>query len=204
MRIFLLFSLLITSTVCAAGPGAHGPNGEHLDTPAGQAVTGPGAPRVEAVSESFEVLGRLYDEELSILVDRFETNEPVRDAKVEAVVNGIKAVAQFHADHGDYSFTEPALLNALRKPGRHPVVFTVLAGKESDLLEGTLEVAAAGGSDDAHRHGDHDHAHDHSDDHGHEHGWEHGWEKPAIVIGAFLLATVVGLFMRRRAHSRKD
>ena len=60
----------------AASPGAHGPNGEHLDGPAA-ALAGGAAPRIETFTEAFELVGRLSGGELSVLVDRYETNEPV-------------------------------------------------------------------------------------------------------------------------------
>ena len=86
---------------------------------------------------------RLSGGELSILIDRFDTNEPVLDARVEVESGKLKAPAKFHADHGDYSVDDPGLLSALRQPGAHPVVVTVIAGKDSDLFEGTLRVTAA-------------------------------------------------------------
>ena len=78
---FLLIALLGMPAAFAA-PGAHGPDGEHLDTPGGHVHTNAG-PRIESADGSFELLGHLTDEELSILIDRYETNEPVLDGKLE-------------------------------------------------------------------------------------------------------------------------
>lgn len=138
-----------------AAPGAHGPNGEHLDAPGVSQQHNGGAtiPRMEAASETFELIARLDGGELSILVDRFETNEPVLNAKLEVESNGIKAAGTFHADHGDYAFTDERLLKTLSQPGKHPLVFTIFAGNDSDLLEGTLNVST---TQVAH---DHDHPH---------------------------------------------
>ncbi len=132
-----------------AGPGAHGPGGEHLDAPATAAAAG-GAPRVEASSETFELVGHLYASELSLLIDRYESNEPLLEAQVEVESGGLKAVAKFHADHGDYAVDDERLLALLRQPGEHALVFTVVKGQESDLLDGTLVHAAgsAAGLDD--------------------------------------------------------
>lgn len=167
-----------------AAPGAHGPNGEHLDGPAANQIQSGGAtvPRMEAASESFELVAKLYGEELSIQIDRFETNEPVLDGKVEVESNGIKAEGKFHADHGDYAFTDERLLKALSQPGKHPIVFTVFAGNDSDLLEGALDVAAAN-----------------HDAHGHAHapGWL--WTV-GIAVLAILLAG--GLLLRRSTNSK--
>ena len=65
-----------------AGPGAHGPNGEHLDAPT-VAASGKASPRIEAKSELFELVGTLAGGELSLLIDRFQSNEPLLKAEVE-------------------------------------------------------------------------------------------------------------------------
>ena len=144
--------LFWTASAAMASPGAHGPNGEHLDGPA-QAATGASkAPRMEAKSESFELVGMLREDEFSMLINRFETSEPVLDAKVEIETGALKAAAKFHADMGDYAVDDAAFLKALKAPGAHAVVVTIVAGVESDLLEGTLKSEGAGA--DAHSHED--------------------------------------------------
>ncbi len=138
--------MLFMMHVSYAGPGAHGPNGEHLDTPEGAHTHSHSEftkPRMETFSETFELVATLEPDELSILIDRYETNEPVLRGKVEVEAEGIKATSQFHSDHGDYSVTDPRLLKALSKPGQHALVFTVFANNDTDLLEGTLNVQAS-------------------------------------------------------------
>lgn len=147
---FLSISLLGMSAAFAA-PGAHGPNGEHLDAPGGGQAQGASAPRVETFTKSFELVGQVQGGELSILVDRYETNEPVLNARLDVETGGLKAQAQFHADHGDYSVDDAQFLKALAVPGKHSLVFRLTAGDESDFLEGTLEVKAA---DSTHEHAD--------------------------------------------------
>jgi len=146
---------LLSMSAAFASPGAHGPNGEHLDAPGGGHVHDDAGPRIETFTESFELVGHVQGDELSVLIDRYETNEPVLNGKLEVEANGVKAPAKFHADHGDYAVDDPQFLKAIAAPGKHPLVFTLTAGGESDLLEGTLEVKAA---DSAHGHAD-DHAH---------------------------------------------
>jgi hypothetical protein len=146
--ISLIFTAMLSASGAIAGPGAHGPNGEHLDAPAGHVHNG-GGPRIETFTETFELVAHLEADELSILVDRYATNEPVLNGVLEVEYKGIKAPATFHADHGDYAVTDPRLLKALAVPGKHALVFTLAAGEDSDLLEGTLEV----GNDDTHSHG---------------------------------------------------
>lgn len=146
---FLCIYILAMSAAFAS-PGAHGPNGEHLDAP-GSPVRSDAAPRIETSTESFELVGHLRDGELSVLVDRYDTNEPVLDGKLEVEFNGMKTAARFHADHGDYAVDDAAFLKALAQPGQHALLFTLTAGDESDLLEGTLEVGTAqNGTDHAH------------------------------------------------------
>ena len=135
--------LLLACGLAHAGPGAHGPNGEHLDAPGALSSAGTTAPRLEAQTDLFELVARLGGGELSILVDRYATNEPVLDASVEVESGGLRAIAKFHADHGDYAIDDAALLKRLSTPGEHALVITVKAGADADLLDGTLVVGSA-------------------------------------------------------------
>jgi hypothetical protein len=171
----LLWPLL---SVSFAAPGAHGPDGEHLDGKTAAAVASQ-RPRMEAKSELFELVATLHGSELSILVDRYETNEPVLNAELEIESGGLKAKAKFHADLGDYAVDDPALLKKLQTPGEHALVFTIVAGKDSDLLDGTLVTGAAGTG------------HDH-DDHG------HALEYAAWAGIALLGLAIAGFLIRRR------
>lgn len=139
LYLFLIAALLIAPA--QASPGAHGPNGEHLDGPAVANSAGT-VPRVETFSEDFELVGQLSGGELSVLIDRYETNEPVLKAQLEVEHKGLKAQATFHPDQGDYAIDDAKLLKALSAPGKHALLFTLVAGEDSDLLEGTLEVGA--------------------------------------------------------------
>lgn len=142
-RLGLALLLGIGPTAAHSGPGAHGPQGEHLD--AREAPPSPGAavPRFESKSEDFEVVGRLQGGELSIFINRFRTNEPVENAMVELELGSLKAAAPFHADQGDYAVADGAFLRAVSEPGDHAIVIALVAGGDSDLLEGTLSVRGA-------------------------------------------------------------
>lgn len=150
--IVVILTTLLFAGGAAAAPGAHGPNGEHLDAPTANAsAAGTNtAPRMEAKSEAFELVGTLRSDEFSMLINRFETNEPVLDAKVEIESGNLKAPARFHADLGDYAVDDAAILKVLQAPGDHALVITVLAGNEADLLDGTLKGAVVAA--DAHGH----------------------------------------------------
>ncbi|MDH4391419.1 MAG: hypothetical protein QE285_08345 [Aquabacterium sp.] len=151
-----VLALLLAAAPALAGPGAHGPDGEHLDTPAGMRPAS-ALPRVEAQTDAFELVAELGAGTLAILIDRYASNEPVLGARLEVESGPLKAVAAFRAEQGDYAVTNAAMLKALATPGEHGLVFTLVAGADSDLLDGTLKVAAA--SDAAatadHHEGDH-------------------------------------------------
>jgi hypothetical protein len=173
--------LVLIPLVALAGPGAHGPNGEHLDAPAAVGGSARSAsPRIEAHSELFELVGTLAGGELSLLIDRYATNEPLLNAQVEVESGGLKAKAKFHADLGNYAIDDAALLKKLAAPGEHPLVITVLAGQDSDLLDGVLRVSAP--VDDDARH-------------------DPSWRTLALgATGALAIALVLGgLVWRRRA-----
>ena len=141
-KLLTFLSAFVLAGAAWASPGAHGPNGEHLDAPAA-AGAGASAPRIETFTENYELVGTLSGGESSVLIDRYETNEPVLNGRLEVEYKGTKAAARFHADIGDYAIDDPRLLQALALPGKHALLFTFIDGADSDLLEGTLEVAPA-------------------------------------------------------------
>lgn len=177
----IMFIYLATIAGALAAPGAHGPNGEHLDAPAGIPIGASAMSRIDAFTESFELVGHLHEGELSILIDRYETNEPVLNGLLEVDYNGVVAQATFHADHGDYAIDNEELLQALAKPGEHPLVFMLTVGDESDLLEGVLKVT-----------GD-SHVQDRSQSYT---GTLKTWAAGGIVL--FLLLLALAVFMLRR------
>lgn len=185
----LAFFLSLSSTGIWASPGAHGPNGEHLDSPSAAAGSASTAPRMEARSETYELVAHLRGSELSMLIHRFETNEPVLKAQVEVESGALKAAAKFHEDMGDYAVDDPIFLKALKASGAHPLVITILDGQESDLLEGTLmtaQAAVAGG-----------------DGHGHRYDDEHGHGMPSAVWALLMLLLLTAasvVWMTRRSR----
>ena len=150
--------LLLANPHALAGPGAHGPNGEHLDGPTALRAAS-ALPRVEAHTEAFELVPELRASELAVVIDRYESNEPVLGATLEVESDTLKAVAAFRAEHGDYVVTNPAMLKALAAPGEHGLVFTLVAGQDSDLLDATL-VSMSGGAVAAGTNGGHGHNQD--------------------------------------------
>lgn len=138
--------ILLAALLAASLPAHAGDGHDHGEAPA--AATGVVLPAVTAVSEGFELVGRLGGGELSILIDRIDSNEPVLGARLSVELDGRTVEAPFHADHGDYSMTDASLLALLEKPGVKALTFTLISGDESDLLTGEMDIhdepAAAG------------------------------------------------------------
>ena len=145
----IIAAIATFSVPLLAAPGAHGPGGEHLDAPGAAVSSGSSTPRVESKSETFELVARLEGGVLLILIDRYETNEPVLGASVDIESGGSKSKAAFRSEQGDYVVTDPAMLKLLAGPGTHSVIFTITAGKDNDLLDGKLIPGSAAGSHDS-------------------------------------------------------
>jgi hypothetical protein len=120
----------------AAIPAAADEGHDHAAPAA--ASGGPALPRFAAVSEAFELVGVLNGRQLTLYLDRFADNSPVKDARLELDLGGTRLVARPHAD-GEY---EATLAQALA-PGVRAVTATVVAGNETDLLAGELDLHEA-------------------------------------------------------------
>lgn len=198
ISLFLTSCLLITQLAWAA-PGAHGPNGEHLDAHGAGSAVGDATPRTETFTENFELVAKLYSTELSVLVDDYNTNAPVLNATLQLQVADLTSMATFHQDAGDYAFDDPAVLELLQKPGEHELVFTLTTPTQSDLLVTALNSIGAATEHVEHGHPHHD-DHEH-DGHGHIEELFHSpytWLGLALVIG--FLAFIVWR-IRSRASS---
>ncbi|AXK38074.1 hypothetical protein [Crenobacter cavernae] len=128
----LLFTLLFTPLLAFAHAGEDHGDGSK------PAVAANVAPRAEAQTELFELVATPGNGRLTVYLDRFASNEPVTGARVEVESGSWKAVAQA-ADNGSYLVNAPQFA----KPGQYPLVFTVQAGDDADLIETTLIVAEA-------------------------------------------------------------
>lgn len=126
----LLACLLLTVQV----PLFAGEGHSHDAAPVGTA--GPALPRFTAHSDLFEAVGVLDGAEFSVLIDRYETNEPVLGAQVELESGSLKSQLAYHADHAGYSMPS----EAFKKPGTYAITLTVTAGDQTDLLTGELVV----------------------------------------------------------------
>jgi len=118
-----------------AAPAHAGPGHDHGSAPAASPTTA--SPRFEAVSDLFELVGIIDGRHLTLYLDRADDNRPVEGARLEVEFGGTRLAL---TDRGGGVFdTDLAQPPA---PGVTPVTATVLAGVQSDLLAGELELHA--------------------------------------------------------------
>lgn len=99
-------------------------------------------PRFTAVSETFELVGVLNGKRLTLYLDRADDNSPVKDARLELELAGAKVQVKVVGE-GEF---EATLAQDL-KPGVTTVAATVVAGQETDLLAGELDIREAAAAD---------------------------------------------------------
>jgi hypothetical protein len=179
----LLLAAGVLVGIATLGPpsAAHGPDGAHDHGLPAASRAAAAWPRIETASEAFELVAELRATELVIVVDRYATNEPVLGASLEIESGALKAKAVFRPADGDYVVTDAAMLAALRAPGEHPLVMTLIAGRESDLLEGKLVSSATPRA-----------AHDPGEDHPRK-----AHERTVWLVAAAAAILTAGLLLRR-------
>ncbi len=101
-------------------------------------------PVVVAESESFEIVGRWYEDGLRLYVDAAPDNTPVLAAQLTVEAQGEEIVAAYDAAAGLYRIDDAAWLARLRPAGAHPLAFTVLTDETADVLAGDLVVGSVG------------------------------------------------------------
>lgn len=156
---------LFAAALLIASPTWAGPGHDHGD--AAPAAVGQALPRFTAVSESFELVGVLSGKQITLYIDRFADNSPVRGAQIELEIGGAKFTA---TKQGEDEYE--VVLAEAPKPGVLPVTATVTAGNETDLLAGELDIHEAA----------------HTDEAAHTHGWTEyaGWAAAGIAALALL------------------
>lgn len=176
-------ALIFVATVAIAGPALAGPGHDHgNDAPA--AASAAASPRVSGHSDLFELVGIVDNGVMTIYLDRYASNVPVVGATIEVEASAAKGLAAPQAD-GTYRFEHAVL----RQTGTLPVSFTVGDGKDTDLLAGDLNLAAA-----------------HAEGH-HDHGtaglpWAR-WVAYAAALLGLLLLTPLALRQIRRSRSQQ-
>jgi len=133
VAIVFIASSLFATAWAAGDHGAEGPA-------AAGAVT---SPRISSHSDLFELVGVVENSEMKIYLDRYASNEPVIDAKIEVEAGTAKGSATPQPD-GSYSFKH----ELLGEPGTLAVNLVVAAGKDTDLLAGDLVITDPHAEDD--------------------------------------------------------
>ncbi len=110
-----------------------GPGHDHGDE--APVATGTASPRINAHSDLFELVGIVEHETMTVYLDRYASNEPVRGAKIEIEAGEAEGIAA-EQDDGSYVFEHPQF----EKEGALSVTFTVSAGQDTDLLAGDLVI----------------------------------------------------------------
>ncbi len=123
--------LLAFMTLAAAWSRAH----EGHDHGAPAVIVTAAAPRVEASSESFELVGIVHGGAMRVFLDRFASNEPVTSATIDVTLDADTVRAEPQPD-GSFLVEAPWLA----KTGRLDLVFAVATGDISDLLIGALDL----------------------------------------------------------------
>lgn len=164
-------ALAFTATAPAFADDGH----NHGAAPAG--AEGQASPRVQAHSDLFELVGVVEKGQMTVYLDRYATNEPVTNAKIEFEAGAQKGVASPQPD-GTYLIK----FDALSKPGELPFSFTVGAGPDTDLLAGELHI---------------------EDPHGAEEAAGRPWARWAGIAAAALAALAIAFFARRKFVRRR-
>ena len=87
----IILVVCLSLIICSTSPARAGPGHDHGDAPA--AAAGSASPRVSAHSDVFKLVGVVDKGQMTIYLDRYATNEPVTDAKIEVETGSVKGVA---------------------------------------------------------------------------------------------------------------
>ena len=166
MKLPHTLAALLVAAVLVAAPAWAGEGHDHGD--AAPAAVGQSLPRFSAVSEAFELVGVLSGKQITLYLDRFADNSPVRGAQIELEIGGAKLKAEKQGED-EYE----VLLPEAPKPGVLPVTATITAGNETDLLAGELDI----------------HEEAHTEEAVATHAWTEtaGWVAGGVVVLALLL-----------------
>jgi len=123
-------------------------------------------PRFATSTELFELVGVVDGKQLTVYLDRFDDNVPVKGAKLELEIGGSKVGLIEQADGEFHGSLAKELASGIT-----PVTATVVVGKDSDLLAAELDI--------------HDEAHE---AHAPARGWKSylGWGSGALLVLAGL------------------
>lgn len=143
----------VLGTAFLAQPALAGGGDDHSHEGPAPTVSAPDSRRMSTSSDLYEVVGVLKSGRLTLYLDRYDTNEPVTDAKVSLTLAGRDLEARPAPDETyAAAIPEDAVAGALE------VVINVSSPSGDDLLIGSIPAGAAA-AEKPH------HAEDHEDDH---------------------------------------
>lgn len=136
-----------TTRVCAAAilaalaiqPVTAGPGHDHGTDPVATGAVMPAAPRFEAATEVYELVGRVEDDGLRLWLDRFATNEPVTAATLTITIGPRRIDAVAATPDGTYQVALPEAASA----GTYPVLIKIDGDGAPALLAAQLVIDAA-------------------------------------------------------------
>ncbi len=177
MKFFLVTLVAFSLPVWAGGDSSDGHSHEApapAPIPVSQGVT----PRAATATDEFEVVTSLEGKKLVVYVDRFASNEPVTQAKVEIEGAGLKGVAS-ETTPGTYVLDVATPL----PPAKHPLTISIEASDSIDLLTATLDTSASMTTEVQ----------------------THGWSEWVVwaLSGALLLVTGILFAVRRHKRAKK-
>ncbi len=175
--------ILAFSDIAYASPGAHGPDGEHIDASNNVAVSL--NQKFESFTETFEVLGELFDDKLVIYLHDFKSNVPVLDATIEIESGELSASAEYSKLLKAYALTNQEMLQLLSHEGEHEIVLTVMTDDNGDLLSANLTNPLSHASKS-----------DHEENHHHHFRW---WE---VILSIVLFG--LGFLLGRLRKEKKS
>ena len=176
-------TLFFSAQMVEASPGAHGPNGEHLDASNNIAVSE--NPKFESFTETFELLGELFEDQLVIYLHDFKSNTPVEGAVIELESGGLSSSIEYSELLKAYTLTNQEMFELLSKEGEHEIVLIVMTEDTGDLLSASLTNLSSHSPND-----------DHDEDHHHHFPW---W---AVFLS--LVVFVSGYFLGRSRKENKS
>jgi hypothetical protein len=138
MQLLSLFSTLGLALVLGLVPPAAFADAGHDHGEAPATAAGPAMPRFAATSDLFELVGVLDGQKMALYLDHAGDNRPVKEAQLELDIAGTRVPVTRVAD-GEFQ----AALAAPLAEGASPVTATVVAGTDTDLLAGEIDVHAA-------------------------------------------------------------
>ena len=108
----------------------------HDHGPPSPALAVSARPRMAVETELYQLVAILTaPQQLTIFLDRTDSNAPVTDARV-GLLQGDTAIAAEPRQDGSYTLRLPDL----EKPGQHALIFRIEAPAGEDLIAGELQV----------------------------------------------------------------